>query len=53
MIDGTITEDPSFALRIRGGLNGRFTTARGDSEPDPETAQQERATSTAYSLPDQ
>jgi enediyne biosynthesis protein E7 len=25
-IDGTIIEDPSFALRIHGGLKGRFTT---------------------------
>jgi cytochrome P450 len=23
-IEGTVTEDPSFALRILGGLNGRF-----------------------------
>jgi hypothetical protein len=27
IVDGPITEDPSFALRVRGGLRGRFTRA--------------------------
>ena len=26
-VDGAITEDASFSLRIRGGLHGRFTRA--------------------------
>jgi cytochrome P450 len=38
-IEGTVTEDPSFALRTLGGLNGRFTTTRRNAEP----AGQERA----------
>ena len=25
-VDGPIAEDPSFALRVRGGLRGRFVT---------------------------
>ena len=37
-IDGAITEDPSFALRVRNGLQGRFITRR-----NPETSEQERA----------
>ena len=35
-IDGTPTEDASFALRVHGGLTGRFTPVR----PAPETARQ-------------
>jgi cytochrome P450 len=42
-IDGVVTEDPSFALRIRGGLNGRFTAAPQDPQAHHETLQQERA----------
>jgi enediyne biosynthesis protein E7 len=38
-IEGTVTEDPSFALRTFGGLNGRFTTTRRNAE----TAGQEHA----------
>ena len=38
-IEGTVTEDPSFALRILGGLNGRFTTTRRNAE----AASQKRA----------
>ncbi len=42
-IDGTIIEDPSFALRIHRGLSGRFTAARPDAEIEPDTARPERA----------
>jgi cytochrome P450 len=40
-IDGIITEDPSFALRIQPGLNGRFTTTPQHARTNPETANQE------------
>ena len=38
IIDGSTTEDAGFALRIRGGLSGRFTTSRRNTSTDPETA---------------
>jgi cytochrome P450 len=38
IIDGSTTEDAGFALRIRGGLSGRFTTSRRSTSTDPETA---------------
>ena len=34
-VDGATTEDASFALRVRGGLEGRFTTAAEDRGADP------------------
>jgi len=38
VIDGSTTEDPGFALRIRGGLKGRFTTSSRSSATRGETA---------------
>jgi cytochrome P450 len=38
IVDGSTTEDAGFALRIRGGLSGRFTTSRRNTSTDPETA---------------
>ena len=34
-VDGATTEDASFALRVAGGLTGRFTPVR----PEPSTSQ--------------
>ena len=39
VIDGSTTEDAGFALRIRGGLRGRFTTSRRNTSTGPDTAQ--------------
>ena len=41
-IDGTITEDPSFALRIQNGLYGHFTATRHDPGVYSDAAKQER-----------
>ena len=30
-IEGDIVEDPSFALRVKGGLRGRFVKAPNES----------------------
>jgi cytochrome P450 len=38
VIDGRATEDPGFALRIRGGLKGRFTTSSRSSATHGESA---------------
>jgi enediyne biosynthesis protein E7 len=41
VIDGRATEDPGFALRIRGGLRGRFTTSGRSSPTRGETARRQ------------
>ncbi|MGZ4688990.1 MAG: cytochrome P450 [Acidimicrobiia bacterium] len=34
-IDGTVVEDPNFALRVRGGLTGRLTAPSNDRPATP------------------
>jgi cytochrome P450 len=41
-VDGTIIEDPAFALRVRGDLRGRFTRHQPGATPAP-TSQQRQA----------
>ena len=40
-IEGTVTENPSFALRIQPGLKGRFRAAGQRAEQAPEVAMQQ------------
>ena len=42
VVEGTVTEDPSFALRIRPGLRGRFTAPGPSTEPEGELAKDEQ-----------